>query len=143
MQQNTVTLVVAIVGICGTLSGVLLGQWMSQRSQRKQWRMDKRKEEWRELLTTLTHSFATICQLTGPMMVLDSDDQRKLSDAQTIAQTTIRDRIFIAKEVKNLKIYETWVTAARQFEVDKVYIPFSEQYALMNARIVDAATKDV
>ena len=85
MQQNTVTLVVAIVGICGTLSGVLLGQWMSQRTQRKQWRMDRRNEEWRELLATLTHSFATISQLTRPMMVLDSDDQRKLSDAQTIA----------------------------------------------------------
>jgi hypothetical protein len=45
--------------------------------------------------------------------------------------------------VKELKIYETWVKAARAFEKDMNYIPFAEQYAVVNAKIVDAATKDL
>jgi hypothetical protein len=88
-------------------------------------------------------SFVTICKLTGPMRVRDGDDMRALDEAQTVAQTTIRDRVFIAKEVKELKIYETWVKAARAFEKDMNYIPFAEQYAVVNAKIVDAATKDL
>jgi hypothetical protein len=45
--------------------------------------------------------------------------------------------------VKELKIYETWMTAARAFEKDMIYMPFAEQYAVINAKIVDAATKDL
>jgi hypothetical protein len=122
-------------GAIGPLVGIFVGHVLIRSWQQKQWMLDRRKEEWRELLTTLTRSFVTICKLTGPMRALD--------EAQTVAQTTIRDRIFIAKEVKELKIYETWVTATRAFEKDMIYMPFAEQYAVINAKIVDAATKDL
>jgi hypothetical protein len=130
-------------GAIGPLVGILVGHVLSRSWQQKQWMLDRRKEEWRELLTTLTRSFVTICRLTGPMRVLDGDDMRALDEAQTVAQTTIRDRIFIAKELKELKIYETWVGAARAFEKDMIYMPFAEQYAVLNAKIVAAATKDL
>jgi hypothetical protein len=130
-------------GAIGPLIGILVGHILTRSWQQKQWMLDRRKEEWRELLTTLTRSFVTICKLTGPMRALDGDDMRALDEAQTVAQTTIRDRIFIAKEVKELKIYETWVTATRAFEKDMIYMPFAEQYAVINAKIVDAATKDL
>lgn len=69
--------------------------------------------------------------------------RRTLNEPQAVAQTTIRDRIFIAKEVKELGVYETWVKAVRTFEKDKVYTGFAEQYAILNAKIVEAATKGV
>jgi len=141
MQKFTIAL--GIWGAIGPLLGILLGQFLTRSWQQQQWLLDQRKEEWRELLTTLTASFATICKLTGPMMVLGPDDMRELDEAQTVAQTTIRDRIFIAKEVKELEIYKLWSTAARQFERDMTYIPFAEQYALINAKIVGAATKHI
>lgn len=68
---------------------------------------------------------------------------RTLAEAQTVAPTTIRDRILVTKEVKELGIYETWVKAVRMLDEDKVYIGFAEQYAVINAKIVDAATKDL
>ena len=126
--------------VIAPLVGILAGHFLSRSLQQKQWLQDRRKEEWRELLTVLTRSFATICRHTGAMMVLDGDDMRALDEAQTVAQTTIRDRIFIAKEVKQSEIYETWVKAVRIFEKEKVYIGFAEQYAIINAKIVDAAT---
>jgi hypothetical protein len=130
-------------GAVGPFVGILVGHVLTRSWQQKQWMLDRCKEEWRELLTTLTCSFVTTCKLNGPMRALDGDDMRALDEAQTVAQTTIRDRIFIAKEVKELKIYETWVTAARAFEKDMIYIPFAEQYAVISAKIVDAATKDL
>jgi len=141
MGMQRFTIVLGIWGAVGPLVGVIVGHVLTRSWQQRQWLLDQRKEEWRELLSTLTASFATICKLTGPVMVLDGNDMQKLDEAQTLAQTTIRDRIFIAKEVKELKIYELWVSAARQFEKEKIYIPFAEQYALINAKIVGAATK--
>ncbi len=137
------TVVLVLWSVIAPLVGILVGHYLTRSWQQKQWMQDRRKEEWRELLTTLTRSFATICKFTGPVMVLDEDDMRTLDEAQTVAQTTIRDRIFIAKEVKELEIYETWVKAARAFEKDMTYMPFAEQYAVINAKIVDAATKDM
>lgn len=128
-------------GVIAPLVGILVGHYLSRSWQQTQWMQDRRKEEWRELLAVITRSFVTICKYTGPMMVLDGDDMRTLDEAQTVAQTTIRDRIFIAKEVKALGVYETWVKAVQTFENDKVYIGFAEQYAILNAKIVAAATK--
>lgn len=133
-------LALVLWGVVAPLVGILVGHYLSRSWQQKQWIQDRRKEEWRELLAILTRCFVTICKYTGPIVVLDGDDMRTLDEAQTIAQTTIRDRIFIAKEVKELGIYETWVKAVRAFEKDKIYIGFAEQYAAINAKIVAAAT---
>lgn len=138
--SNGWALALVLWGVIAPLVGILAGHFLSRSWQQNQWMQDRRKEEWRELLTVLTRSFATICKYTGPMMVLDGDDMRALDEAQTVAQTTIRDRIFIAKDVKQLGIYETWVSAVRTFENDKVYIGFAGQYAIINAKIVNAAT---
>lgn len=135
------TFALVLWGVIAPLVGILVGHYLSRSWQQMQWMQDRRKEEWRELLSVLTHSFVTISKYSGPMMVLDGDDMRVVEEAQTVAQTTIRDRIFIAKEVKELGIYEAWVKAERTFEKDRVYIGFAEQYAVLNAKIVDAATK--
>jgi hypothetical protein len=70
------TLALVLWGVIAPLVGILVGHYLSRSWQRKQWIQDRRKEEWRELLTILTRSFVTICKLTGPMIVLDGDDTR-------------------------------------------------------------------
>lgn len=142
MDNLNLSPILIVCGAIGPFLGILVGHFLTRSWQQKQWMLDRRKEEWRELLTTLTRSFVTICKY-GPMSVLDSDDMRAVDEAQTVAQTTIRDRVFIAREVKELNISETWAKAARAFEKDRTFMPFAEQYALINARIVDAATKDL
>jgi hypothetical protein len=66
-----------------------------------------------------------------------------VDEAQTVAQTTILDRMLIANSVKEIKIYETWVTATRAPEKEMFFMPLAEQYAVINSKIVDAATKDL
>jgi hypothetical protein len=128
-------------GVIAPLIGVLLGHFLSRSWQQTQWMQDRQKEEWRELLSVLTRSFAVICKYTAPIMRLDGDNKRAVEEAQTVAQTTIRDRIFIAKEVKHLDIYKTWVEAVETFERDRIYIAFAQQYAVINAKIVYTATR--
>jgi hypothetical protein len=56
MQNSTITLVVAVVGIAGTLGRVVLGQWMSRSWQREQWLLDNRKQEYCELLSAVSNA---------------------------------------------------------------------------------------
>ena len=69
------------------------------------------------------------------------EDQMALQDAEASALMTIRDRIFIAADIKSLDVYKLWNSAVNEYNRDHVYIPFSEKYALINAKIVDAAVE--
>ena len=139
MQQETVTLIVAGLGIGGTLGGIVVGHFLTKSWQREQWLLDCRKEEFRELLKVLTRSFATICFYSG-MRVMVGDEKKAQEAAQTDAQTTIRDRIYIADDIARLDIYKIWRKATDEFQQDRVYIAFSEKYALIRAMIIKAAT---
>lgn len=143
MQQETITFVVAGLGIASTIGGILTTHYLTRSWQRKQWEMDRRNDEFRELLGTLTKSFTSICTLQAIMRPQSPEEQRALSEAKSNALMTIRDRIFIAADVKRLEIYKLWKNAVEEYDRDYVYVPFAEKYALINALIVDAATRKV
>ncbi|SEB40427.1 hypothetical protein [Terriglobus roseus] len=108
MQPQTVTLIVAVMGIAGTLAGGMASQWMTRRAQHKQWLRDQRKQEWRELLNTLTKAFATIIRLEQVGVAYDPDSQLELAAAKESANNVIRDRIFIAPEVGDMNVLRAW-----------------------------------
>ena len=146
MDAITATLIgsgVAAFGIVTAFSGVLIGQRMARNTQRAQWLRDCRKQEFKELLGTLTRSFTTICTKRQYMVPQSHEDQIALHEAEANALMTIKDRIFIAADVKRLDIYKLWNSAVNEYNRDHVYIPFAEKYALINAKIVDAATSEV
>jgi hypothetical protein len=144
MDGTTATLIgtgVAGFGIATTFVGLVMGQRMARNTQREQWLKDCRKEEFKELLSVLTQSFATICDLYSSSG-RSGNDARVAREAAILALSTISDRIYIAKDVKELNIHKIWRDAANEFEHDHVFVAFGEKYALINAMIVDAATKE-
>jgi len=140
VDMTQVTLYLALWGAIGPLVGILVGHLLTRSWQREQWLLDCRKEEFRELLTVLTRSFATIC-CYGGMGVMNGNDMRAREAAHTDAQTTIRDRIYIADDIAKLDIYRIWKTATDEFQSDHTLIAFSEKYALIRAMIVNTATE--
>jgi phage gpG-like protein len=56
MEQATATVVVASLGIAGTLCSSFVGHFLSRSSQREQWMRDRRHEEFQELLRSLAAS---------------------------------------------------------------------------------------
>jgi hypothetical protein len=144
MEPTTAALLgtgVAAFGIVAAFGGVLMGQRMARNTQREQWLRDSRKQEFKELLTVLTKSFAVICDAYSAL-VQDSATQVAVRDAEMLAVITIRDRVYIAEDIKRLNIYKIWRDAVNEFIEDHVFIAFSEQYALINAMVVDAANSD-
>jgi hypothetical protein len=57
MQPSTITLIVAVVGIAGTFASGVAIQYLTWRSQRRQWLLDKKTQEYRELIDALTAAY--------------------------------------------------------------------------------------
>jgi hypothetical protein len=117
MQQSTITLVVAVVGITGTLGGVVLGQWMSRSWQREQWLLDNRKQEFHELVSALT---STVVDVIVYKEARDAKSERapeflnKIIDTHHQVYNVIADRIYIAKDVKALNIIDRYIEILRE-----------------------------
>lgn len=110
MAQESITLIVAGLGIAGSLSGVILGQRMSRSWQREQWMLDRRVEEFRELLDALSDDFRSSMMLYAGS-VLDPDMQRQLVESHSTAMRLIRSRIFVFDEVVKLDLEMQWTSA--------------------------------
>lgn len=140
MQQNTVTLIVAGAGICGTLGGIVIGHFLTRSSQRDQWLRDCKKEEFRELLTALADSFrSSITMHSGA--VLDSDAQMKMIESHSNALRVIRSRIFIANTVTELGIELRWAEAIDRHRRTLDVAALSTLYNTLRVKIVEIATE--
>lgn len=139
MQQSTATLIVGVVGILGTLGGIVIGQQMARSWQRQQWLLDKKIEEYRELLASLSETFTVHIQMRHLGVPLDSASQRKLADLEAKSFRTIRDRILVAKEIREAKILEDWRSALAQFEQALNRKQFSADFHAISDSIVKLA----
>ncbi len=140
MQQSTVTLIVAGLGIGGTLGGITVGHFLTQSSQRKQWILDRRKEEWSELLTALAESLRmALKRYQG--RVLSGEEEYRIVEAQSNCFRVIRDRIFIAADVKNLNLENRWSAAVMHHSENLDARKLGAAYDAIRNEIVEAATK--
>lgn len=138
MTHDWFALAVAGIGVVGSLSGVLIGQRISQSWLREQWVLDRRTEEFRQLLDGLANSlWASLMMYTGA--VLDAEKQRDIIEAQANAMRVIRSRIFVIEEVVRLNIELRWGTALNRhrqdLDIEKLATVFNE----LRMEIVKAA----
>jgi hypothetical protein len=103
LDQSTTTLI-------GAFGGVLLGHYLSRSWQREQWRLDRRREEYKELLCALSTVF-TNKQRFGSGGTGEKDLNIKLEQANAESLRVLRDRIIIAPEIKEANILPLWYKA--------------------------------
>lgn len=110
MPPHGWSIALVIWGAIGPLAGILVGHFLTRSWQSRQWLLDRRNEEWRELLTALSESLRMSVRVY-PGRLLNSDDQQEIIVAHENCVRTIRDRIFIAREVRALDIESLWAAA--------------------------------
>lgn len=138
MTHDWVTLAVAGVGVVGSLSGVLIGQRVSQSWQRERWLLDQRTQEFRELLDALADSLrASLMMYAGA--ILEPEKQREIVETQANTMRVIRSRIFVIEEVVRLNIELRWGNALNRhrqdLDIEKLATVFNE----LRLEIVKAA----
>jgi hypothetical protein len=130
------------IGILGVVVGAVLNHFFSSRSQKEQWNAENQKAEFRELVTALNKSFATILALSRNTPFFHEDQRRlDVTLADTDAARTIADRIYIADEIVKLKVMERWTTAARKFAHGQDIVAFGNEVSQLTGDIRQLALK--
>jgi hypothetical protein len=148
MQQEIVTLVVAGLGIAGTLVSGPITQYSARRSQRELWELDKKTEEYRELLDALTIAYLDACETRRESIWINretdrdyDDDEFELTDVEKTAYRLLRDRIFTAIELEGEDVTRRWDTALIDFKKNGGVEKFAARFSSISATIVWLSTK--
>jgi hypothetical protein len=138
MKALTITL--GIWAAVGPLAGIVLGHFLTRSWQHKQWLLDRRKEEWRELLTALAESLRASLKIY-PARALSGDEEREIVNAQSDSFRVIRDRIFIAADVKALDLENRWSAAVQHHSQTLDAPKLGKTYDAIRLEIVKRATE--
>jgi hypothetical protein len=139
--EHSFTLIVSSVGIAGSLGGIFVGNFLSKSSQRRNWILDCRKQEFRELVSAL--SKATIEQVTFTTSLQSPTPQSMAPwmDTFKIALHTVLDRIYIAKEMKELNVMTRFLEYASALRENKDLEPAHANFEALLREIVMVALK--
>jgi hypothetical protein len=119
MPQAEAPLIVSALGIVGTLVGVVVGHVLSQSWQKKQWVLDNRKQEVRELLIALSETVSAEMMTNLPFGIMDPADRNRIVEAQARSFRSIRGCVFIARDLDRIQLEQNWVKALGGFEEDR------------------------
>jgi hypothetical protein len=114
IDQGSITLLAAGCGV----GGVILGHYLTRSWQLEQWRIDHRREEYRELISSLVAVYTNLhwypSDAGGQM-----DLRLKIEASKADAIKVVRDRIIIAAEIDEIGALRLWYQAFRLYDSDR------------------------
>lgn len=128
------------IAVAGVLVGVLLGGWLTLRNQRALWLLDNKRSEYRKLFTVITRDNSTHV-VTYTQAVVRRSEMEKARRAHIEALNIIRDRLFIAKDVHEMKIAMKWSNAIGKVHTDGDIVFLRDSYDEIAVEIQARATK--
>ena len=126
----------------GPLIGVMVGGYLTSRMQKKHWVLDNKKEEYRELLSALMAAVSNVVTL-GSSIVQSPTEQFACDESKTRAGTVILDRLFIAREVRQMNLPDRWIRARRDLDAQGDLQLFAQRCANMMNDITNSALKTI
>jgi hypothetical protein len=116
-----------------------MGHFLTRSSERKQWRRDRKQEEFRELVTSL------VAGIMEQQKVVSSSEPgepaSKMFTAQYTALQTIADRIFVRADIEPLKVSAAYISANEDFSKDRNFEKFGGRMDELINAIVKVAEK--
>jgi hypothetical protein len=135
---------VAGVGIGGTLGGICVGHFLTRSWQREQWLLDCSKDEFRELIASLT-SAAIAIVIYKEARDAKSDRAKEcllaVLDTQHSVYRVVASRIYIARDLKDLKVMDRYVAISQELRESMDGHDPSDRMSQLVNDIVEAATR--
>jgi hypothetical protein len=104
-----------LVGVVSMIIGIILTHILSRYGQANQWTLEQRRLEGRELIGAITEHYDAIMYYLAPSIAknvpVKADDQCQLDDARRKALRALRDRIYLASDVKQGNLLKRWIEA--------------------------------
>lgn len=128
----------AMWSILSVLIGVLVGALIADRIHKKREYTNSKKEEYRELLSTLTQAASRIADFHGPIAEHTPEEERAYYEAKERAVIVIDNRLFIANEIEKLGLRTRWISAVHDVENGGHSIEFRRTVRQMQRQIISA-----
>ncbi len=126
----------------GPLVGVLVGAYLARSWDQRRWFLNNRKEEYRELLATLTAISSRYLEVRGHggLNAINPDEQRELNAARGDGGRIILSRIFVSERIHQGEIHLKWKSL-----FDEPFDPqqFAEKMRTLHEAILGAARSDL
>lgn len=124
----------------GPLVGVIIGAMLTRAWDRRKWINENRKQEYRELLTTLTSACTALID-NAQALVQSPAEQIFARDEYFKSLRVLQDRIFIANEVSKMDLFDRWGAAMKDLQETKDFRKFEDSFEVMRNEIVKQAMK--
>jgi hypothetical protein len=125
----------------GPLLGVLVGALLARSWDKKKWMNDNRKAEFRELITALTNAATALMMQQTHLNEhrLQTDEEEHARQTHLEAWKVIKTRIFIAHDVKEMKLFDRWGESIKAMRATKKVHPFEDSFEKLKDEIVERA----
>lgn len=127
--------------LAGVIIGALLTSILTRSWQQEQWLLEKRREEYRELLSAITLAYMALANI-GELRILGGLTREiQLDSERAIVESfrTLRDRIVIAGEIKSANSLDEWATAVQNYRRTNDERKFAARFSLINDRLIAMA----
>jgi hypothetical protein len=126
----------------GPLIGVLVGAWLGRSWDHKKWMNDNRKEECRELLTAMMKDADSCMEIRAQVRAAGTTNaatvQATWADSRK-CMIVLQDRIFIAKRLREEKLFNRWHDATNEFLKDGDEHKFGDKLNQLKGVVIDIA----
>ena len=124
----------------GPLVGVIIGAMLTRAWDRRKWINENRKQEYRELLSTLTSACTALID-NAQALVQSPAEQIAARDEYFKSLRVLQDRIFIAGEIGKMNLFDRWGTAMKHLQETKDFHKFEDTFETMRSEIVKQAMR--
>jgi hypothetical protein len=137
-NSQIVPLWIAIAGSLGVGSfvGSLITLFFSSRQRHQEWVNDNKKQEWRELISSLSESFHYLKNYG--FGIIAGEQQKGLLEADADGRRAIESRLFIAHQIQRQNVLERWQLLAAERDWSRTV----ECWNSLHGMLVAAARKD-
>jgi hypothetical protein len=130
---STIVNTIAAFGV-GSIITLLITIWQRHR----EWVKDNKKQEWRELISTLSQSFHYLKNY-GYGGVISGEQEKGLIEADAEARRAIESRLFVVHQIQRENVLERWQLLAAERDWSRMV----EYWTWLHATLVAAAHKDL
>lgn len=129
--------------IIGPLVGILLGSWLTTRSQHRHWHLDNKRSEYRELLTSLADAGSKLLVFWGRNpVVATAEEHFMIGETARQSVDVIYNRLFIADEINKLDVLKRWEAAIDELRSNRNIDAFGQLMDKIMDDIRRAALRD-
>jgi hypothetical protein len=143
MQVLITALFSLIAAIVSGLVAAIVVHRLTRSREHEAWIRNCKKEEFRELMSALSASYAMMLNVygRGDLALLDEDDQKRLHSTKADVARVMQDRIYITEDLPLQEMANSWFIAMRQYERGRDFESFQTKYQGGRDSIIGAAKR--